>query len=365
MSFTCSFHSFNLFEIESAGQCPQFFSVFCILYFVTLRSAINMASTIAELVSVQQTAPNLFESVHKPGKMGNMADIAYGGNTLAVAINAAFQTIPAGFFLYSALGSYLGPASTDRTLQCAVRLIRTTKTFATRHVEVSQVQKDGKRRPCLFLSADFQIAEPATLLTYSRPPKTAYTAVEDCATVDENRQSFLKRGLASKETVRMHKGIFGLSERFYDRRPCPEGIITQNLTGMAKKSIPTTQDHLSLPSKTSGDYFRSKHPLQTPAQQISALAFVMDMGTSFIPLTHTGKSLDEVSVQSSLDFALRIFTNDVDLNTWNLREISTVTGGNGRTYTEAQSWDARGNMVSSMTQQCILRPKLMGGESKL
>lgn len=317
-----------------------------------------MASTITNLVSVRRTAPSLFESVHNPGKMGNMADVAYGGNTLAVAVNAAFQTTPSGFFLYSAVGNYLGPAFTDRQLQCAVREVRTTKTFATRHVEMSQVQKDGKRRLCLFLSADFQTAEPATLLTYSRPPRMVYSAVEDCPSVDENRQSILEHGLASQQVVQMHKVLFGLSERFFDRRPCPEGIITQTLTGMAKKGIPTTQDHLPLTSKTSSDYFRSKHPLGTPAQHATALAFVMDMGTSFLPLVHNGQSLDEAAAQSSLDFALRIFTNDVDLNAWSLREMSTVTGGDGRTYTEMQVWNSDGKMLCNMTQQSILRPKV-------
>lgn len=324
-----------------------------------------MASTLTDLVSVRQTAPNIFESVNDPEKMGNMADIAFGGNTLAVAVNAAFHNTPAGFFLYSALGSYLGPAFTDRTLQCQVRDIRTTKTFATRHVEVSQVQKDGKRRLCLFLSADFQVAEPATLLTYSRPTRMAYSAVKDCPTTDENRQSLLERGSVTKQIVQMHKKLFGLGERFFDRRPCPEGIMTQNLTGMAKKGIPITQDHLPLPSKTSGDYFRSKDVLKTPAQHASALAFVMDMGLSFVALAHTGQSLDAVSAQSSLDFALRVFTNDVDLNDWSLREISTVTGGDGRTYTEAQVWDSRGKMMCNMTQQSILRPKQAKEGAKL
>ena len=324
-----------------------------------------MASTITDLLSVRQTGPKQFESVNNPEKMGNMADVAYGGNTLGVAVNAAFQTIPSGFFLYSALGNYLGPAATDRTLQCAVREIRTTKTFATRHVEMSQKQKGGKSRLCLFLSADFQIAEPATLLRYSRPPRMAYSAVGDCQTLDENRQDFLKSGFVTEEVVRLHKKVFGLGERLFDRRPCPEGIMAQNLTGMANKGVPTTQDHLPLHSKTTGDYFRSKHHLETPAQHVSALAFVMDMGTSFIALTHSGKSLDQVSAQSSLDFALRIYTNDVDLNAWSFREITTITGGDGRTYAEVQVWDSRGKMLCNMTQQCILRPKPSEGIAKL
>lgn len=316
-----------------------------------------MASTITELVSVRQTNPNMFVSLHKPERMGNMANMAYGGNTLAVTINAALQTIPSGFFLYSALGNYLGPAFTDRKLQCKVRDIRTTRTFATRHVETSQAQKNGKTRLCLFLSADFQIAEPATLLRYSRPPRMAYVAVEDCPTVEENRESILERGLASEKGVQMHKTLFGLAERFFDQRPCPEAVTTQNLIGAVENGTPTTQDHLPLPSKTSSDYFRSRHRMENPAQHAAALAFVMDMGLSFLPLVLNDQSLADAAAQSSLDFALRIFANDVDLNAWHLREITTLAGGDGRTYSEAQVWDSDGRMLCNMTQQSILRPK--------
>ncbi|MCJ1454469.1 hypothetical protein MMC28_004822 [Mycoblastus sanguinarius] len=320
-----------------------------------------MATTITELMSVKMLSPTHFESTHLPGKMGNMANQAYGGNTLAVAVNAALQTVPPGYFLYSALGNYLSPALIDLILHCTVRSLRTSPTFATRHVEIHQSRpKEQQPRLILFLSADFQTAEPVSLLTYSRSPKmmTNYSDVEDSPTTDEHGQRMLVRGLASPEVVGMQKVLFGLSERFFDRRPCPEGVMAQNLMGMAKKGTPTTQDHLPLPAKTSADYIRCKHALTTPGEHVSALAFIMDMGTSFLPLVHNGQSLAEVGAQSSLEFALRVFVNKLNLNTWLLRELSTVAGGEGRTYTEAQLWDRGGKMVCNMTQQCILRPKV-------
>lgn len=319
----------------------------------------NMAATITDLLSLRERSPSQFESNHFPEKMGNTANQAYGGNTLGVAVNAALKTVPPGLFLYSALGNFLGPAFVDRTLRCSVRSLRTTKTFATRHVEVSQTRDDGETRLCLFLTADFQIQEPATVLEYSQPPSLAVSALHDCPSVQENRESLLKTGAITPYLAKMHGIIFGLAERLFDRRLCPEGVMTQNFTGSAKKGTPTTQDRLPIYEKTSSDYFRAKHPLTTPADHVATLAFVMDMGTSFLPLTHVGQSLAEAGVQSSLDFAFRVFVNDVDLNEWNLRELRTVTGGEGRTYTEGRVWDKRGKMVSNMSQQCILRPKAM------
>ena len=321
-----------------------------------------MAATITDLLSLRETSPMHFESIFFPEKMGNTANQAYGGNTLAIAVNAALQTIPSKFFLYTALGNFLGPAFPDRTLHCSVRSLRTTKTFATRLVEVSQIRDDGQSRLCLFMTADFHIQEPHTLLTYSRPPKMNVSEVQDSPTTEGNLNALLERGTINEQDIKIHRKLFQLEERLFERRPCPESIMTQTFAGAAGKGTVTTQDHLPLHEKTSSDYFRAKHHLETPAEHMAALAFVMDMGISFIPLVHSGSSLMDAGVQSSLDFAVRVFVNGgeggVDLNAWNLREMSTVTGGEGRTYTEARVWDEKGRMVCNMTQQCILRPKM-------
>lgn len=238
-----------------------------------------------------------------------------------------------------------------------MRDVRNTKTFATRHVEVAQIQDDGSKRICLFLTADFEIAEPLTLLTYSRPPLTSsYLAFDDSVTVAENRQNMLDRGLANPQMVQMHKQVFGLMDRFLEGRLCPEGMLTQNMTGFAKKGMPTTQDAVGLPYRTSGDWFKVRHELKTPAENVSALGFVMDGALSFLALTHNGQTLAEAAAQSSLDFAFRVFENEVNLNEWLVREMVTITGGNGRTFTEAKVWDQEGRMVAEMSQQCILRP---------
>ena len=325
-----------------------------------------MAATITDLLSLREISPTHFESIFFPEKMGNAANQAYGGNTLAIAVNAALHTVPSKFFLYTAMGNYLGPASADRTLHCSVRSLRTTKTFATRLVEVSQIRDSGESRLCLFMTADFHIQETHTVLTYSRPPRAKVSEVQHSPTTEENLNTLLEHGTINEEDVKIHRALFKLEERLLERRICPESVMTQTFAGAARKGTVTTQDHIPLHDKSSSDYFRVKHHLETPAEHMAALAFIMDMGISFIPLVHSGRTLMEAGAQSSLDFALRVFVNGgeggVDLNAWNLREMSTVTGGEGRTYTEARVWDEKGRMLCNMTQQCILRPKLKVGD---
>lgn len=315
-----------------------------------------MASTLSEQVSVDEIGPDQFRSRFNPERMGNAAKIAYGGCALGTAIQAACRTVAPEYLLYSVLGNYLGPSLIDRKVFCSVRRVRDTRTFATRQIEVSQEQDDGARRPCMIILADFQVKEAATLLEYSAPPTKTYSPVEKCLGVVELGDEMVKKGILPSKLVKMHRVIFGLMFRFFETRPAPEGVSANNLSGLAK-TAKTNQDGLPITSKTTGEWFRYQHRVNRPQDQYSGLGFVMDGGLSFLPLTHSGLFLDDVAACSSLDFAMRIFTNNLDLNNWHLRESKTVTGGDGRTYTESRLWDEAGNMVANMTQQSIMRPK--------
>ncbi|SPO05146.1 uncharacterized protein DNG_07832 [Cephalotrichum gorgonifer] len=309
------------------------------------------AHTLAEQVAIDE-APGVdqFTSRANPGRMGNAANIAYGGCAIGVAIRAACETVPAKYLLYSAMGNYLGPALTDRKLLCSVRRLRDTRTFATRQVEVSQVLDSGERRVCMAILADFQVREKETMYEYSAPPTRKYAAAEASPDVSDVVAKLLPREKAKAFTV-----MYGMKDAFMETRVCTEGVAGQNLSGLV--NVKTDQDHLPITSKTSASWTRIRHPISQTADKFAALGFVMDEALSFLPLTHTGKALYDVAACSSLDFALRFFTAEIDLSRWLFREWNTIAGGDGRTYTEARLWDREGKMVATMTQQSILRPK--------
>jgi len=274
---------------------------------------------------------------------------------VGIAINAAYQTTKPGYHCYSIMGNFLGPALTDRKVYCTVRSYRDTRTFASRQVEVSQKQDDGTYRPCLILLAEFQVQESATMMSYSAPPSLKYTSHEDCPTRDEDLDTLVKEGKVSQKMVDVFKTVFGLMARFWELRSPPESILAQNLYGMVKHTK-TAQDHLPLTSKASAEWVRSKSKLSTEAENVSALSFYMDGALSFIPLSFSHMFLQDAGACSTLDFALRIFSNKVDMNQWHVKEMKTITGAEGRTYSESQIWDQQGNMIASMTQQSIMRP---------
>jgi acyl-CoA thioesterase II len=315
----------------------------------------TFATNFADLAGVRPIGEGQYESISHPERMGNNANIAYGGCTAAVAFMAAHESVPPTYRFYSAVGSYLAPALTDRKLLCSVKSIRKTITFATRLVEVSQVLESGERRAVMLTIVDFQAPETATLLEYSVKPSFSCDSVDSLLTMVEKREEMVEQKLITPKLAQLHAVVFGLLLRHVDVRLHPDGILSQNLYGMAKY-ITTTQDDRDLPSKVSAEYYKMKQAPKSQAQNIAALGFLLDGGLSFIPLAHNHQFLDDAGATATLDFAMRVFSNDVDLSKWHLRQANAIVGTHGRSYSEGRLWDDKGSLIASMTQQTILRP---------
>lgn len=316
-----------------------------------------MSSQLADLVSVETTdETGHYVTKSLPIRLGNSMPIAYGGCALGAAVSAAYATVDSSSMsLYSVLGHYLGPASTAQKLHCKVERTRDTRSFATRRVQVSQVQPNGSSRICLDLLADFHVIESSTV-AYSAPPSAPYAKPEDCPEASSHVQSLVKRGDITQAFADGYAKQFGISDTFFETRPCLNGVGSQNVMG-AVKDVKTSQDDRHITAKSSAEWQIAKEPLKLQSEHMAALSFLMDGGLSFLPLSHSSLWFDDVDACASLDFALRIFVPTVDMNSWLLRERTTSRGGGGRTYSEGRLWDTEGNMVASMTQQSILRVK--------
>ncbi|MBE3046180.1 thioesterase family protein [Candidatus Bathyarchaeota archaeon] len=320
-----------------------------------LTLSTTMAATLADQVAVDPSGQDTFVSRENPGRMGNMANIAYGGCAIAIAIQAAFQTVSPGYLPYSVMGNYLGPAFIDRPLLCSVRRLRDTRTFATRQVYVSQKLDNGKERMCMAVLADFQVREKEAMYEYSAPPLRKYSSVEKSINPPEMVARKVAEGKIPHQAADLFGTMYDLKSRFMESRVCPEGVSGQNFNGVGEPE--TDQDHLPMTAKTSADWTRVRHACPEISDRFAALSFIMDESLSFLPLTHTNKTIFDAAACSSLDFAIRFFAPDLDLSQWHFREMNTVSGRDGRTYSESRMWDGEGNMVASMTQQSILRPR--------
>jgi acyl-CoA thioesterase II len=324
----------------------------------------SKSPTFVEAFTIESISPTTSVTIHPPGQMGNAVAIAYGGSTLGVAVKAAALSVPPNYRLYSLVGQYLGPAFIDRVLKTTIREVRQTRTFATRLVEVSQKTDSGEDRACVIALADFQVPEPASLLEYHMKPTRQYSHYSQLEDGQTQRQRLVEEGKMSQALKDGFDVGFGLMQRFFETRPCPEGIFAQNLNGVLKSS-PTTQDHLTVPEKGSADWIKTHEILPSHADNMAALTFLMDGATGFVGLGHSGMFLDDANAASSLDFALRVYDNEVDLSKWHIKEITTSVAAVGRTFAENTLWDEEGKCVANMSQQTILRPKKGERKGKL
>jgi len=209
--------------------------------------------------------------------------------------------------------------------------------------------------------ADFQLPEKRALLRYSKPSTGPIIPIEALPMIQDHHQKMVDSGAVTPQVLEKHDTVFALLTRFYDILLVPDSVMTQNVKGLAK-TAKTTQDSRPLHEKTTADVIRLKPAAAatTHAENMAAFAFMADAALSFLPLSHNHMFLDDAGACASLDFALRLFRNDVDVNAWCRREAWTSVGADGRTYSEWQFWDESGqNLVANMTQQSIMRPKVV------
>jgi acyl-CoA thioesterase len=205
--------------------------------------------------------------------------------------------------------------------------------------------------------ADFQTQEAGTMLSYSALPTREYLPPDVLPDNTEFKESLVKSGKIPQAASNAQGKTFALMAETFEGRIIPDSVMHQTLFGMAKH-LPTIQDDLPLTSRVTAEWLRAKNNmLSTETENVAALAFNIDGALSFLPLVHSHLNLMDAGPCSSLDFAIRIFSNKVDLNQWHLKEMKTHHGSNGRTYSEGRFWDQDKNLVATMTQMNILRPK--------
>lgn len=296
---------------------------------------------------------NKYVSVNLPEKMGNSADIAFGGAVLSMSVNAAVSVVPPQFRLYSAHGFYLGPTLANDKLMFQIIPIRNTKTFQTLRVEARQVQK-GQERTTFYITLDFQVIE-TPVLQYNLPTRLRYPPPNECLDILEHNAKLVEQGKLPKQLVKPFEIGFSLFRRFFEQRPCPNGLSAQNLLGMHKKAK-TDQDHLPMHEKVSAYWFRSRVSL-TQAEGYAALAFVMDAALAFLPATFRNTFLDDYGAISSLDCTMRFHCADFDCNDWLLHEQVTEGADLARTFSTGRIFRQDGTLVASMHQMSIMREK--------
>lgn len=315
-------------------------------------SLVVMAPTINDMIRVRMVDDALM-SVHYPEAMGNTANIAYGGCALGMAVNAGVCSVPSDYFLYAAHGLFLGPCLTSEKLSFAIFRVRETKSFRTIRVEARQFQK-GKPRVTFYITLDFQVKEQ-TALKFNLSPRIQHPGPESCLPLEDFMQEAALKGIFPKKLVQVWLTSFEMSRRFFEMRQCPESVSAQNLSGMFKPAK-TTQDGMHITQKSSAYWFRSRSPI-SKQESYAAIAFKTDAALAFVAVTFRNEFITDYGALSTLDCVLRFHTSDFTCNEWMLHEQVTECGNEGRTYSTGRVFKENGDLVATMTQASILRPK--------
>ena len=150
-----------------------------------------------------------------------------------------------------------------------------------------------------------------------------------------------------------------------------------------KKNLKTTQDHLPITQKTHAYWSQSIHPMHSYAANIAGMAFIMDAALAFIPLTFNKMFFTDTGAVSSLEFSLRFFSPDIKMEEWALNEQTTERGvccpsayrlyrtesqnwqAQGKTFSHGRHYDCHGNLIATMSQHSIMRPRPSQAPAKL
>lgn len=203
--------------------------------------------------------------------VSSAANDRFGGIALAQAISAGQATIPnANFHMYSAQGSYLGPASTELPTVFKVEDLRTTRSFCTRLVTATQGSfgKPDTGRKVLVVLLDWHIEEEAVMLEYSSKPIFPLAQYGKAESL-QNQNDYISETLSSR-AVAQFQTTFRLFLEFFDARWCPNSMAAQNAYGWHLGRA-TSQDKLPITGRTNAVWVRIEEALQE-SEHIAATA---------------------------------------------------------------------------------------------
>jgi acyl-CoA thioesterase len=213
------------------------------------------------------------------------SNIAYGGHTLAQCIASACAEVPDGYFLFSAVGTFLSAVTQDVPLHFEVDSIRSTKTFRTIRVEAYQETSPGKERMVMFCCAsclmailpgqmrptvcDFQAKEKDIMFDHSPQPWHDYSPPERLPHLNDLVDQKLKSGELTPEVaeaIRRQNPLVHLN----DFRLCPESMAAQKWIGVTPE-VRTTQDHLPMHQRSSAVWLKTWYPITNHADQVATI----------------------------------------------------------------------------------------------
>ncbi|KAK0565863.1 hypothetical protein OC861_003524 [Tilletia horrida] len=350
-----------------------------------------------------------FTTVFPPRPFGSYQ--AFGGSVLAPCVQAAFTALQQitgdveaahGFVPFSFQGSFVGPSRLNVPLEIQVKTLRFTRTFATFLIIVFQLdaseteQRSTTESARKAMVAVFDFIRPGpSFLQFGPTPREpvkggAWTDVERLPSYYdeiERRENDPDQNVSAIAVVLERLSVADWAGILEQRLP-PESLLAQSMGGIVS-SLPTCQDHLPPTHKRGADWSRYTTPFTpqgiaadpfaqlasesgsdvaviTPASaNAAAIAHLADTKLAWFAPSSAKFSMLKLELTVTLEFSLRYHTGNLRADEWMLREMKSITAGEGRSFSEARFFDRAGRLLATMTQQCLLRQRRSGNTPKL
>ena len=267
---------------------------------------------VTKLLALEKIEENIFRGQNYKTPWNRV----FGGQVLAQALHAAYETVPADRFVHSLHGYFILAGDIDVPIVFDVDRIRDGGSFTTRRVVAIQ-----KGRPIFNMSASFQLEQAG--FEHQIPMPTV--PPPDQVLPDEQL-----------------KGA-----RRYSTHSRPMEFRTVEKVDSANEGGPTTFRHIWLKAK--GDMPDDKRAHQ------EVLAYASDyhlLGTSTLP--HQGEMSMENMFMASLDHAMW-FHRDFRVDEWLLYAMDSPSSSNARGFSRGNIFTQDGQLVASVVQEGLMR----------
>ena len=269
-----------------------------------------------DLITLEKKSKNTFEGQNFQTSWGRV----FGGQVLAQALHAAYQTVPKDRFAHSLHGYFILGGNLDLPITYEVDIIRDGKSFTTRRVVAFQ-----EGRAIFNMSASFQLVQSGVDHQFSMPnyipPEKLLSDLEQLEVQNTDPEAY---------------------NRF--KKIKPEVIEFRPVEKL------TLRDDVDAPAE-SNYWFRSKE--STPFGldlQHQLLAYISDYGllrTATLP--HKKELGQGPTFYTSIDHAIW-FHRPFSLEEWLLYAMDSPSASSSRGFSRGTIFDREGLLVASTAQ---------------
>lgn len=251
----------------------------------------------------------------------------FGGQVLAQALYAAYQTVPAERLCHSLHAYFILPGNLEKPIRYNVNRVRDGGSFTTRYVTASQ---DG--HAIFVLASSFQVKEDGYEFQQKMPDVPSPDEVLSLEEIYHRTKDFLpeklKRYLSRERPVTFKPAVL----------PNP----------MQRSALPPYQNiWFKFNDISSNPGIRDFHTVLAYASDYNLLPTALHPHAD---MAHPGNTM-----LASLDHAMWIHRQPKDFDNWFLFHIEVITTSNGRGLVSGRIFCHHGELIATVSQEGLMR----------